>query len=158
MSSNPGTLRSTFLLVSGLLLILALLPQLAIGQDHNRRSYPAISVDTAPVLDGEVRDDPAWQAITPTGGFTQTTPDKGLPASQRTEVRVIYTLDAIYFSFICYDDEPATIVVSDTRRDASLAEQDSLLFILDTYRDEQNGFLFGTNPAGMQYDGQLSKG
>ena len=74
------------------------------------------------MLDGEVRNDPAWQGVTPTGGFTQTTPDEGQPASQRTEVRVIYTDDDIYFSFICYDDDPATIVVSDTRRDASLAD------------------------------------
>jgi len=146
------------MLVSCMLIFSAMLPALASAQDVSRRSFPAISVDTAPLLDGEVRDDPAWQAITPTGGFTQTKPDEGQPASQRTEVRVVYTRDAIYFSFICYDDDPATIVVSGTRRDTSLAEQDSLLFIVDTYLDEQNGFVFGTNPAGLQYDGQLSKG
>ena len=141
----------------GVLVFSALLPARAIAQNENRRSFPAVRVETPPVLDGEVRDDPAWQEITPTGGFTQTTPDEGRPASQRTEVRVIYTQDAIYFSFICYDDDPDTIVVSGTRRDTSLAEQDSVLFILDTYLDQQNGFVFGTNPTGLQYDGQLSK-
>ncbi len=145
------------MLVSGMLLFSALLPVGAAAQDDKKRSFTAIRLETAPVLDGEVRNDPVWQAITPTGGFVQTTPDEGQPASQRTEVRVAYTGDAIYFSFIAYDDDPATIVVGDTRRDADLEEQDSLLFILDTYRDEQNGFVFGTNPAGLQYDGQLSK-
>src|SRR5262245_28819224 len=28
--------------------------------------------------------------------------------------------------------------------------------IVDTYRDRQNGFVFGTNPAGIEYDGQLT--
>jgi hypothetical protein len=27
--------------------------------------------------------------------------------------------------------------------------------ILDTYRDQQNGFVFGTNPVGIEYDGQV---
>jgi hypothetical protein len=158
MTLHPVTSWSARLLVSGALFFSALLPAGASAQDDDRRSFPAVRVETAPVLDGEVRNDPVWQAITPTGGLTQTTPDEGLPASQRTEIRVVYTTDAIYFGFICYDDDPATIVVADTRRDASLDEQDSLTFILDTYRDEQNGFVFGTNPAGLQYDGQLSKG
>jgi hypothetical protein len=136
---------------------LAALPTPAFGQEPGPRSLPAISVEKAPALDGEVRNDPVWQAIEPSGGFIQTTPEEGQPASQRTEVRVVYTADAIYFSFVCYDDDPSTIVVSGTRRDTSLAEQDSVLFILDTYLDEQNGFVFGTNPTGLQYDGQLSK-
>jgi hypothetical protein len=157
MLLHPWASRSVFFLVLAALISSALLPAAASAQNDNRRSFPAVRVETAPVLDGEVRNDPAWQAITPTGGLTQTTPDEGQPASQRTEVRVVYTDDDIYFSFICHDDDPATIVVSGTRRDTSLAEQDSLLFILDTYRDEQNGFVFGTNPAGLQYDGQLSK-
>lgn len=123
----------------------------------HRRSFPAMRAATPPTLDGEVRNDPAWQAASPTGGFTQTTPDEGQPASQRTEVRVLYTDDALWFAFICHDSDPGLIVVSDSRRDASLDETDSLLLILDTYLDEQNGFVFGTNPSGLEYDGQLSK-
>ncbi len=147
---KPGILA---LCIAGL----ALMPLTASSQEASRRELPAIPVDTAPTLDGEVRNDPVWQAVTPTGGFLQTKPDEGRPASQRTEVRVAYTEDAIYFGFVLYDDDPPTIVVSDSRRDAGLEDQDAVLFILDTYLDEQNGFLFGTNPTGMQYDGQLSK-
>jgi hypothetical protein len=155
MLFRTGTSVTAFLL-SCCLLALVFGPVTVNAQD-SRRELPAVAVEQAPVLDGEVRDDPVWQAVTPTGGFLQTSPDEGQPASQRTEVRVLYTADAIYFSFICYDDDPATIVASDARRDASLDDTDSVLFILDTYRDEQNGFLFGTNPNGLMYDGQLSK-
>lgn len=149
--------RQYTVILASLLAVLALIPLASDAQDASRRELPAVTVDTAPVLDGDVRGDPVWQAVTPTGGFIQTSPDEGEPASQSTEVRVVYTEDAIYFGFILYDDDPGTIVVSDTRRDADLSDQDAVLFILDTYLDEQNGFLFGTNPAGMQYDGQLSK-
>ena len=45
--------------------------------------------------------------------------------------------------------------VSDARRDASLDGTDSFLFILDTFKDGQNGFLFGTNSIGVEYDGQV---
>ena len=137
------------------ILLMALLPLSSLAQSTEKRSQSAVRTDTPPVLDGNVIDDPVWQAVAPKGGFTQTTPDEGQPASQRTEVRVVYTDEALYFSFIAYDDDPATIVVSDARRDVSLDETDSVLLILDTYRDEQNGFVFGTNPAAREYDGQL---
>jgi hypothetical protein len=126
-------------------------------QQSPKRSLPAVHVDAAPELDGEIRNDPVWQAIAPSGGFTQNTPDEGQPSSQRSEVRVLFTDDAIYFGFVFFDDDPATIVVSDTRRDADLDESDSVRLILDTYLDEQNGFVFGTNPSGLEYDGQLNK-
>uniref|UniRef100_UPI0035935737 hypothetical protein n=1 Tax=Pricia sp. TaxID=2268138 RepID=UPI0035935737 len=30
-----------------------------------------------------------------------------------------------------------------------------LFFILDTYKDGQNGFVFGTNSIGVEYDAQV---
>ena len=140
-----------------LFLLLAMLPAASAAQTEPRRSLPAVAWEAGPVLDGDVLNDPVWQSVAPSGDFVQTAPDEGQPASQRTEVRVLYTADAIYFAFTCFDDEPAGIVASDARRDASLDETDSVLIILDTYLDEQNGFVFGTNPNGLQYDGQVSK-
>jgi hypothetical protein len=32
---------------------------------------------------------------------------------------------------------------------------DSFLMIFDTFGDQQNGFVFGTNAAGVQYDAQV---
>jgi hypothetical protein len=60
-----------------------------------------------------------------------------------------------YVSVICYHKDPKNIVVSDSRRDADLGDEDSFLFIVDTYNDQQNGFLFGTNSSGMEYDAQI---
>ncbi len=116
----------------------------------------AVFGDAVPVLDGDVLNDAAWTHIPPLTGFWQTTPDEGRPASERTEVRLLYTETALYVGVVCFDREPARIIVSDSRRDASLDETDSFRFILDTYRDGQSGFVFGTNPAGIEYDAQVS--
>lgn len=140
-----------------ILIFLLLAPSLLPAQEQTKRRVAAAQSETAPIIDGEVLSEDLWQSIAPTGEFTQTNPDAGQPSSQKTEVRILYTDDAIYFGIVCFDDDPATIVVADSRRDAPLNNTDSLRIILDTYLDEQNGFVFGTNPAGLEYDGQLTK-
>ena len=106
-------------------------------------------------MDGDVLGDPAWAGVMPATGFVQTAPDEGLPASERTEVRVVFTDDTIYFGIVAYDRDPSAIIVTDSRRDSSLTSSDSVQLILDTFRDQQNGFVFGTSPSGQEYDGQL---
>jgi hypothetical protein len=116
----------------------------------------AIRVAEAPTLDGDVLGDPAWAAATPITSFWQEQPDEGQPVSEKTEVRVIFTADTLYVGVILYDSDPSGIIVSDARRDAPMDDTDSFQMIFDTYRDRQNGFVFGTNPAGVEYDGQVT--
>ena len=112
-------------------------------------------IGTGPVLDGDVLGDPAWIDVPVATGFIQTQPDEGQPATERTEVRVLFDDDTIYFGFVCYDRDPDGIITSEGRRDASLNNSDSIQIILDTFRDRQSAFLFGTSPAGQEYDGQV---
>ncbi len=117
----------------------------------------AMRVEQPPALDGEVVHDEAYALSEPITEFWQTTPNYGEPASERTEIRIVYTDRALYIGVTCFDREPDAIIVSDSRRDAPLDETDSFTLILDTYLDGQNGFVFGTNPAGIEYDAQVSK-
>jgi hypothetical protein len=116
----------------------------------------AVRVTTPPTVDGDVLGDPAWAAAPPIAGFWQTAPSEGAPASEPTEVRIVYTADTLYFGVVCHDRDPSGIVVSGSRRDGPLDETDAVLIVLDTYRDLQNGFVFGTNPAGLEHDGQVT--
>ena len=111
---------------------------------------------TAPTLDGIVVDDDAWQGAVASGDFQQTTPDAGQPASEKTEVRIGFTKDTLFIGVVCYDRTPSAIIASEARRDAPLDDSDSFRLILDTFRDQQNGFVFGTNPNGLEYDGQVT--
>ncbi len=107
-----------------------------------------------PIIDGAL-DEAAWQQATPVGDFIQTEPTEGQPATERTEVRILFDNRAIYVGVICYDSEPGHLVTTESRRDSSLSGQDSFQMILDTYHDRQNGFIFGTTPIGLQYDAQV---
>jgi hypothetical protein len=116
----------------------------------------AVRARQEPVVDGNVLDDPAWEGVAPLDAFWQTAPDAGFPASQNTEVRILYTNAMLYFGVVCYDEDPSGIVVSESRRDSPLDETDSFQIVLDTYLDRQSGFVFGTNPTGLEYDGQVT--
>jgi hypothetical protein len=116
----------------------------------------AMPVEEGPVLDGDVLSEAVWQKATLISGFWQEQPDEGEPSSERTEVRIIYTADTLYVGVVCYDRDPSGIIVADSRRDSPLDDTDSFQMIFDTYRDLQNGFVFGTNPAGIEYDGQVT--
>ena len=120
-----------------------------------RPAMSAVRLEKDPVIDGDVRNDAVWLAITPQDRMWQTKPNSGFPASERTEIRIGYTSTTFYLSVVCHDAQPDRLVVSDARRDAPLDNTDSFLFILDTFHDRQNGFVFGTNPIGIEYDGQV---
>ena len=108
-----------------------------------------------PTLDGRVNDE-AWLRIEPYSTFTQTDPIEGAPATERTEVRVLFDKTTLYIGVICFDSEPGKIIVNQSRRDADLTETDAIILVLDTFNDNQNAFVFGTNPLGIEYDGQVS--
>ena len=114
----------------------------------------ASRVESPPLLDGRV-DEQEWQVAAVATDFVQQFPAAGAQASERTEARFLYTAEFLYIGVICYDSQPDKIVDTQSRRDGDLGDSDSILIILDTYHDRQNGFLFGTNPAGIQYDAQI---
>ena len=111
---------------------------------------------TAPVIDGEVINDSAWGQPFATQ-FWQQQPQEGALATQETDVFVGFTDDALYVAVIAYDTDPDGIIVSGQRRDDRLEDTDMFAFVIDSFRDGQNGFLFGTNPAGIETDGQITR-
>ena len=115
----------------------------------------ATPVEEAPVIDGKVDDD-VWQNAEVITDFIQAEPFEGRPATEKTEVRIVYDSRNVYVGVICFDSDPSQMIVTDARRDASLDDTDSFRVIFDTYLDRQNGFVFGTNPAGLEHDGQVT--
>ena len=118
-------------------------------------SAVAVEVEDAPRVDGEVLGDPAWAAAVPVTGFGRPPLMKGSqprsgPRSGSSTRRIRF-----YFGIVCYDRTPESIVVTSSRRDSSLRDSDSFQLILDTFLDQQNAFVFGTSPAGQEYDGQV---
>ncbi len=66
------------------------------AQPHGTVSaVQAVRVATAPRIDGHL-DDEAWQSATPATEFTQRDPDEGKPATERTELRIVFDDAALY--------------------------------------------------------------
>jgi hypothetical protein len=106
-----------------------------------------------PEIDG-VLNDPEWNFAERVTDFMQREPDNSQPASERTEVRMLYDDEALYFAFYLYDSEPDKIIARELRRDDSLRTDDTIAVLLDTFHDRRNAYLFRINPLGTQYDAE----
>src|SRR5438045_4585477 len=121
----------------------------------SRRGSPTI-VQQAPTIDGRL-DESAWRDASVYDGFVQRELREGAPVSERTEVRIVTDGEALYVGAWLYDRDPNGIVPGEKIRDGALDNSDYFAIILDTYLDRQNGFVFATTPAGIEYDGQVAK-
>ncbi len=115
---------------------------------------PAVRIGDEPVIDGSLSD-AAWAGLPVLTDFIQRIPRDGEPATLRTEVRIGHDDAALYLGVRAHDDQPSLIVPGEAIRDYDLAQSDAVMLIFDTYKDGVNGFVFGTNPAGIEYDGQV---
>jgi hypothetical protein len=105
---------------------------------------------TPPEIDGAITES-AWQAAGVAEGFTQMRPDPGDPATQRTEIRVLYDDQAIYVGARMYDTAPDSIVAQLGRRDED-SYSDWLYIAFDSYFDRRTAFAFALNPRGVMLD------
>ncbi|WP_353265351.1 DUF5916 domain-containing protein, partial [Gemmatimonas sp.] len=123
------------------------------------RPRPTVNVikmtdGSTPVIDGRL-DEALWQQGTPVSEFVQRELNEGVPASERTDVRFASDGKYLYIGARMYDRQPSLIIPGEKIRDVTLANSDYVAFIFDTYHDHQNGFVFATTPAGVEYDGQV---
>ncbi|MEJ6616861.1 MAG: DUF5916 domain-containing protein [Crocinitomicaceae bacterium] len=132
-----------------LLLFLFLSHQSAQGQQTIGlvRASEKITVDG---LDTET----AWSFKANETYFKQFSPNPSAPSSQKTSVKLLYDDDALYVFAICYD-EPHKVSKILSLRDDFNANTDNFQIILDTYNDDQNGFVFGVSSMGVQYDSKI---
>ena len=121
-------------------------------------------------MDGIV-DDASWSLADVATGFLQREPREGQPASERTEVRVLYDDENLYVGVIAYDTNPSGILATELRRDAlgggrsggggsgggggGGGSDDTFSVVLDTYHDGRSGFLFTVNALGARYDATI---
>jgi len=111
-------------------------------------------VTKPPQIDGRLTDS-VWLEATPITGFIQRELHEGQPVTERTEVRIITDGEAVYVGAWLYDDEPGAIVPGAKVRDGDISKSDYFGILFDTYHDRQNGFVFTTTPAAIEYDAQV---
>ena len=111
----------------------------------------AVRADIAPTLDGRL-DDAVWRIASPATGFRRDRPGDGNPASERTEVRVAFTADALYIGARMYARGPDQVSQLRGRRDSFMQSNDQFQVQIDSYHDHRTAFVFGVTPAGGRND------
>jgi hypothetical protein len=105
---------------------------------------------TPPRIDGTL-DDEVWGRAQSTGNYVQWDPDNGEPVSEQTTIQVAYDHRFIYVAIRCFDRTPDNISRGLARRDDS-PPTDTVSVKFDPRHDHQTGYLFTTNPSGLQAD------
>ncbi len=144
------------------LLVLALvsaIPVLVLAspapQQKNLAVAHATRVDHAPRLDGTL-DDPLWQSAEPITQFFQKEPLEGHAPTEKTEVRILFSRNEVYFGIVCFESEPKKIAATELRRDVSQELDDHFEIVIDSSRDHRNAYLFQINPLGTQRDALIT--
>lgn len=105
-------------------------------------------------IDGSL-DEVAWADAEPAKDFYMVGPMDTSYAKVLTEVRMTYDDENLYISAICYQPNARTYAVESLRRDFAYTKNDNFLLIVDPFDDQTNGFTFGVNAAGAQWDGLI---
>ena len=131
-------------------------PEVASYDPQGRMTLRAVRLDTPLQLDGQLNE-PVYQTVPPVTDFVQQEPNEGAPATEHTDVWVMFDSDHIYVSFRCLESDPAQMIVNEMRRDNSgVFRNANVAFILDTFYDRRNGVEFLVNPMGGRMDGQIT--
>ena len=117
------------------------------------RTLPAVRAAGPIKIDGAL-DEPDWARAPMARGFIQSDPREGEPATEDTDVRVLYDATNLYIGVFAHDREPHNILTSELTKDFNRESGDDFEIILDTFHDERNGYMFATNAHGAKWDAQ----
>jgi hypothetical protein len=120
------------------------------NQVHIR--IPRVAADVT--MDGAL-DETVWHDATRLTGFSQFSPQDGVPAADSTEVLLWYSPTALYVGIRAYE---AHGVVHATLADRDrIAADDNVQILLGTFHDQRQAYVFGVNPFGVQMDGTIAE-
>jgi hypothetical protein len=108
-------------------------------------------------VDG-ILDDLDWKGTEVVRDFFMVLPMDTSHARVKTEVSMMYDKDNLYLSAICYNALPGPDIVESFRRDFDFQKNDNFVLLMDPFDDKTNGFAFGTNAVGAQWDGLIYEG
>lgn len=108
-------------------------------------------------VDGEMNE-ADWQNADVANQFNMVFPMDTSLADITTDVRMTYDEKNLYIIAVCHLRKPGPYMVESLRRDFNFGKNDNFIFFIDPLDDRTNGFTFGANAAGAQWDGTLYSG
>ena len=121
-----------------------------------RATLRAVRVEDLDV-DG-VLNERVYQEIPGASDFVTQEPVEGLPATEKTEVWLLYDEDNFYMSVRCWNSAPeSSWIIRDIRRDSqNVISGEYIGVLLDTFYDRRSGYNFGINPDAGRLDAQMT--
>jgi hypothetical protein len=101
-------------------------------------------------------DEPVWATIKPITEFVQRLPLDGGEPTEKSEMRILYDNNNLYFGFTFFDSDPEKVRATILNRGGWIHRDDKLEIALDTYHDRRNAYLFEMNPLGTQDDALIT--
>ena len=107
------------------------------------------------VIDGDLADS-VWARAARLTGFSQYSPNDGVPAADSTQVLVWYSATAIYFGIRAFEvhGRPTMTLAN---RDQIFGD-DNVQILLGTFPGGKQALMFAVNQLGVQGDGSLIEG
>lgn len=109
-----------------------------------------IESSSALQLDGRLNEE-AWTRASSLGPLTLREPVEGEPAPERTEVRFLYTQEALYIGARMHSAEAEHIGRLVARRDRDVPTE-QLLISFDPRLDRTTAYTFAVTPGGVRFD------
>src|SRR5437879_6401549 len=119
------------------------------GRDHELDvRIPRLEAEV--VMDGDLADS-VWAHAARLTGFSQYSPNDGVPAADSTQVLVWYSASAIYFGIRAFElhGRPTMTLAN---RD-QIFDDANVQILLGTFRYGKQALIFAVNPAGVQGHG-----
>ena len=139
-------------------LLVLLFSQSLVAQKINESYQIRIQRASAAIrIDGIVEEE-AWKEADVASDFFMVLPMDTSKAQVRTDVMMTYDEQNLYLVAICYHFLPGPYFVESLRRDFVFGKNDNFLLFMDPFEDQTNGFSFGANAAGAQWDGMMYEG
>lgn len=135
--------------------ILCLIISLCSIVAQDRPEVVATRTELTIKVDG-LLDEPVWATIKPITEFVQRLPLDGGEPTEKSEMRVAFNNNFIYFGFTFFDSEPEKVRATILNRGGWIHRDDKLEIALDTYHDRRNAYLFEMNPLGTQDDALIT--
>jgi hypothetical protein len=108
-------------------------------------------------IDG-VMNEETWRVADVASEFFMITPMDTSYSQVKTDVRMAYDDKNLYIIVINHHAVEGPYMVESLRRDFSFGKNDNFLLFMDPFDDQLNGFSFGANAAGAQWDGIMYDG
>ena len=129
-------------------------PAPPVGPEFHIANAVRIDAAEAPIIDGDLSD-ASWARAFVVFDFYQNSPDAFAPATERTEVRIMYDENNLYFGFYNYDSNPGEIIIGTMARDGNLFNSDNVRIALDPGATRRNGYHFQVSVAGGRRDAYI---